>query len=182
MDNGSKLYFEYLNGSDSALIKIIELYRDPLILYLNGIVRNLDVAEELAEDTFVKLALKKPIFYRKSAFKSWLYRIGHNLAVDYIRKGSHFQTAELEVNTADTFNLENEFLKSEDKRALFSALKRLPQNYCEVLYLVYFEDFKVKTVAKILKKSPHATETLLYRARKSLKEILETEDFYYENL
>ncbi len=82
MDNGASSYRRFLDGDDNGIIEIVNNYKDGLILYLNGYVNNIFIAEELTEDTFFRLITKKPKFSGKSTFKSWLYAIGRNIAVD----------------------------------------------------------------------------------------------------
>lgn len=62
MDNGAGNYQRYLNGDDEGLTDLIRDFSDGLVLYLNGITGNFCLAEELAEDTFFKLTVKKPKF------------------------------------------------------------------------------------------------------------------------
>ena len=83
MDNGASSYCRFLAGDESGLVEIIRDYKDGLILYLNGYVMNIHIAEELAEDTFVKIGLKRPKDMRRGSFKTWLYTIGRNTAIDY---------------------------------------------------------------------------------------------------
>ena len=82
MDNGASSYRRFLDGDDNGITEIVENYKDGLILYLNGYVNNIFIAEELTEDTFFRLVIKKPKYSGKSTFKSWLYAIGRNVAVD----------------------------------------------------------------------------------------------------
>ena len=87
MDNGASSYRRFRdNGDESGLIEIIRDYKDGLILYLSSIVGDLNTAEDIAEDTFVVLGTKKPKDKGKSSFKTWLYTIGRNAAIDYMRK------------------------------------------------------------------------------------------------
>ena len=86
MDNGAESYRRYRNGDDAGLAEMIDEYGDGLILYLNTYVHNLSVAEELAEDTFVRLVTRKPAYVERSSFKTWLYAIARNLAIDWLRR------------------------------------------------------------------------------------------------
>lgn len=92
MDNGASSYRRFLDGDENGFVEIVRDYKDGLILYLDSFVRNITVAEELAEDTFVRLGIKKPRFKQKSSFRTWLYAIGGNIAVDYIRKQARLST------------------------------------------------------------------------------------------
>ena len=60
MDRGTESYRRFLAGEEDGLVEIIRDYKDGLILYLNSFVNNIHTAEDLAEDTFVRLAVKKP--------------------------------------------------------------------------------------------------------------------------
>lgn len=69
MDSGADSYRRFLDGDDEGLAEIVREYKDGLILYLNGYVNNLYIAEELTEDTFFRLITRKPKFSGKSTFK-----------------------------------------------------------------------------------------------------------------
>lgn len=186
MDNGTINYRRFCEcGDESGLTEIIIEYRDGLIFYLNSIVGNISTAEELAEDTFVLLGTKKPRDKGTGSFKTWLYTIGRNRALNYLKK--HKKATEIAIDDCkeivfDEHNLEIAYIKEEQKITVHRALKALKPEYRQVLWLVYFEDLKISEAAIVLKKSVHNTETLVYRARKSLKSQLETEGFVYEKL
>ncbi|WP_455529291.1 hypothetical protein [Ruminococcus sp.] len=76
MDSGSLLYRRYLDGDDEAMVELIRVYKDGLILYLNGITSNLSLAEELMEDTFFKLAAKNLVFREKVPSKHGFIPLG----------------------------------------------------------------------------------------------------------
>ena len=183
MDNGASSYRRFRdNGDVHGLDEIIIEYSDGLILYLTSVVGNIQTAEELAEDTFVLLGTKKPKFREKSSFKTWLYAIGRNIAIDHLRKytkKSCISIDEAPEMTDDEAAVEEAYIKKEQKIALHKAMRKLPPKYQQVLWLIYFEGFSSKEAAKIMKKSLRSVESILYRARKSLRSQLETEGFEY---
>ena len=186
MDNGARSYHRFRKeGDESGLVEIIHTYRDVLILYLNTYVHDLHTAEELAEDTFVLLGTKKPKDKSTASFKTWLYTIGRNRALNHLRR--HKRRAEVSLDdcsppVAAVSDPETEYIKEERKRTVHKAMQALKPEYRQVLWLVYFEDFSNKEAALLLKKSVHNVETLVYRARKALKSQLEKEGFIYEKL
>ena len=185
MDNGASSYRRFLDGDDRGMTEIVGEYKDGLILYLNGYVSNIFVAEELAEDTFFRLMVKKPKFAGKSSFKSWLYAIGHHVAVDHIRHRSRLRTVPLEeaqYALSEEQSLEDAYIKEEQKRTLLSALATLSAEYRTVLWLSFFEGFSNQEIAAVMHKNERQVRNLLYRAKQSLKSILEKEDFTYEEL
>ena len=183
MDNGASSYRRYLEGDDEGIADIVREYKDGLILDLNGYVDNLYTAEDLTEDTFFKLMTKKPRFSGRSSFKTWLYTIGRNIAVDWIRRESkqtELSPEDMEQYQKDESNLESTYIREERKRAVHRSLRKLPPDYRAVLWLVYFEDFSGREAAAILRKNDRQMKNLLYRAKQSLKSELEKEGFTYE--
>ncbi|MDE5557703.1 MAG: RNA polymerase sigma factor [Ruminococcus sp.] len=182
MDNGEISYRRFIAGDDEGMVEIIRDYKDGLILYLNGITGNILLAEEIMEDTFFKIVTKKPRFSGKSSFKTWLYAIGRNSALDSLRKRSRFSDKPVDEYTdlADELSIEKDYLKEEQKIALNRALQKLNPDYRQVLYLVFFENFSNSETAKIMHKTKRQVENLLYRAKQSLKSELEKEGFEYE--
>ena len=183
MDKGIESYHRFLNGDETGLEEIIAYYKDGLILYLNGIVRDLHFAEEMVEETFVKLVVKKPRFSEKATFKTWLYTIGRNTALDGLRKR---KLSDIPLDSIqelrDEMWLEQTYIQQENKQMIHRCMKELKTEYCQVLWLAYFEGFAYKEIARILGKSTHNVETIVYRARNALKSILTEEGFDYENL
>lgn len=185
MDNGASSYRRFLDGDDKGIAEIVGDYKDGLILYLNSYVNNLFVAEELTEDTFFRLITKKPKFSGKSTFKSWIYAIGRNVAVDYIRhtsKQSNTPIEDMENYLSEEDSLEQSYIKEERKIIIHNALSELPTDYKTILWLAFFEEFSSKEVAIILKKNDRQIKNLLYRAKQSLKSKLKKEGFVYEEL
>lgn len=186
MDSGESSYRRFLKGDDSGISEIVEEYKDGLILYLNGYVKNIYTAEELTEDTFFRLITKKPGFSGKCSFKTWLYAIGRNTAVDYIRRNKKKSASaidEIGELVSQEQSLEESYIKTERQKLIRFAVSKLGNDYRNILWLVYFEDFSTAEAAVILRKSRRQATNLLYRAKQALKTELEKEGFiYYEEL
>ncbi len=183
MDNGASSYRRFLDGDDEGIAEIVENYKNGLILYLNGYVNNLFIAEELTEDTFFRLIIKRPRYSGKSAFKTWLYAIGRNVAIDFVRHHSKQLNApieDMENYLSEEQSLEQSYIKEERKIAIHKALSNLSVDYRTVLWLVFFEGLSNKEAAIVLKKNERQVRNLLYRAKQSLKSKLEEEGFVYE--
>ena len=185
MDNGASSYRRFLDGDDNGLEEIVRDYKDGLILYLNSYVSNISVAEELMEETFFKIITKKPRFTAKHAFKTWLYTVGRNVAIDYIRHNSRqsdVSTDDIEDYLKDEYDLEKMYIIEERKIAVHKAMRKLHPEYRQVLWLLYFEDFSNTDAAAIMKKNTRQMKNLVYRAKNALKSELDKEGFVYEKL
>ncbi|MBO5571602.1 MAG: RNA polymerase sigma factor [Ruminococcus sp.] len=186
MDNGAGSYRRFRDeGDEDGLAEIIRDYSDGLILYINSIVGNIHTAEDIAEDTFVLLGTKKPKNKEKASFRTWLYTIGRNKAIDYLRRNSKRSEVSIDSVTetiSDEECIESSYLREERKIAVHQAMSKLKAEYRQVLWLIYFEGFTNREAAAVMGKSVHNIETLVCRARKSLKSQLEMEGFEYERL
>ncbi len=183
MDHGASSYRRFLDGDDNSIVEIIQDYKDGLILFINRYVNNIYIAEELTEDTFFQLITKKPRFAVKYSFKTWLYTIGRNLAINYKkhhRYMAEIPTEELKDLYADENDIETSYLRQEQKLRLNKALSNIHSEYATVLHLKYFEEMANEQIAKVLKKNKRQVENMLYQAKQALKSELEREGFIYE--
>ena len=183
MDGMTECYDRFLQGDEQAFSDIVAENRLGLSYYIFSFVRDFDTAEELTEDVFVKLYLKRPANRKKCSFKTWLYTIGRNLAIDHLRKRkkenrlSLDEIAELSSGENPT---EERYFAEETKKALQKALDSIPPAYAEALRLMYFEGFTEKEISHITKRSIKSTYDLIYRAKKAIREELIKEGFRYE--
>ncbi len=183
MDNGASSYRRFLSGDKSALEQIVILYRPGLQNYINSIVKNFSVAEDLTEDTFVKLLTKKPRDKTGASFKTWLYTIGRNAAIDWLRKnprGINVSYEELEEVLSEEEQFEEIYYNNEVSKVIHTALDKLKPEYKQVLWLSYFENFSTDEISAIMRKSKNNTSVLLHRAKAALKNQLKKENFDYE--
>ena len=182
MEKGLDGYRRFLEGDEGGLEEVIAVYKNGLILYLHGIVLDLYFAEEMAEETFVKLVVKRPHFSGESSFKTWLYAIGRNTALDGLRRR---KSSEIPLDCLseiqDEACLEQYYIQEERNRMLHKCIKELKAEYRQVLWLAYFEGFSYKQIARIMRKTIHSVETTAYRARLALKNILIKEGYNDED-
>ena len=183
MINGESSYLRFLDGDESGMVEIIDEYKNGLTLYLCGITGDVYAAEDVMEETFYRLFRKKPKYSPKASFKTWLYTIARNEAITYLRRRARkneicIDEAEAETETAA---VEREFFENERAVTLYRAMQRLNADYRQILWLSYFDDLSNEQISKIMKKSARQTETMLYRARKKLKDELLSEGFVYED-
>lgn len=184
MDNGASSYHRFLDGDDYGMEELIRDYKDGLILYLNSYLNDFSIAEDCVQDTFITLAIKKPKYRGESSFKTWLYTIGRNTALSYMRKHKNKSAVlidECEKMAAEA-DLERDYLKEEQKITVRRAIRRLKTEYQQVVYLICFEGFSYAEAGTIMKRSRKQIENLLYNAKKTLRSELEKEGFHYEEL
>lgn len=176
MENDLILFRRFCAGEETAFDCLVEKYRLPLTRFVNRYVADEAIAEEIAIDAFFRLTVHRHRFRAESAVKTYLFTIGRNRAVDFLRHEYHFGKAALEdvppqaVSTGDT-TFEAAYT-SERERALHKAIDALPPDMQAAVVLCYFEGQSYAQAAKIMKKSAKQLDNLLTRAKKKLREAL----------
>jgi RNA polymerase sigma-70 factor (ECF subfamily) len=181
MDRAAVIYHRFLRGDKSALTELVEMYNKNLIFFINSYVANTSVAEDLAADTFCELITSKNSFTPNFTFKTWLFKVAKNNALDYLKRKEHTNISLDDVcyELADKQDLEESVLRDESMRQLHSAMAEMNDDYREILHLLYFEEMTYEEAAEVMRKNSSQIKNLAFRARQSLKNILEKEGFVY---
>lgn len=181
MKSSEDIYRRYLDGDGDALYELVETYKNGLVLYVNTIVGDFSSAEDIMIDTFTKLVIKKPHFFGKSSFKTWLYAIGRNLALDYLRKEKRTVSLdEVENYVSASSDPILTSIRDEQRREVHKAIGNLKAEHRQALILVFFENFSITDAAHIMKKTRHQFDSLLFRAKEALRRELEKGGFDYD--
>lgn len=162
------LYERFKHGDRAAFEALVLKHRQSLILFIHRFVQDIDAAEDLAEDVFVKLLIKKPRYTGDASFKTWLFTAGRNISIDYLRKHRHTATAE-EPLAESANDVEDKVLQTERKRALYRALDKLPDDEKLLMHLIYIEDLGYDHAEKVLKVSKSKLYAKSRRAKETLK-------------
>ena len=144
--------------------KMIEEYADMVYRIALTRCQNVENAEDIFQDVFMKFAEKNPKFKNKEHEKAWFIRVTINLSKNFKNLAWNKKVVTLDENI--------EF-ETKEEQNVFSVVSDLPQNYRTVIYLFYYEGYKVKEISKLIKKSEGTVKTWLARGRMALKEKLE---------
>ena len=146
--------------------RLVNLYLDMVYrVALNGCKNTYD-ADDVVQDTFMKLLKCRKTFDSDEHIRNWLIRVT-------INECKRFWTSPWKTRIVPLDeNIEEPFIWEPEQSALYDKVMELTPKYRETVYLYYFEDFSVKEIADILKISETAVQTRLQRARQKLKEIL----------
>ena len=181
MDNGASSYRRFLDGDKSAFDELIETYREPLIAFINGFLHNPDESEDVAEDAFMELIIHPKRYSFRSSFKTYLFTVARNKAIDRIRKEMRYSRSPIEeLDMDDGIYTEDVIFRKENEAIVNRAIEKINPEYAVVLRLIYFEDMTGEEAGKVLGKSKRQMANLTYRAKLSLKKSLEEEGFKYE--
>lgn len=164
------------HGDENALTELIQMYRHPLTAFINSILHDYEVAEEIALDVFVDLVCRKAEYRGESSLKTFLFSVGRNKALRHLRKSkrsSSFFCDEPQDIASISESLEDTVERSLNKQTIHIALQQLRPAYREVLFLLYYENMTNQQAAMVLRKSAKQVANLSYRAKQALRTILE---------
>jgi RNA polymerase sigma-70 factor (ECF subfamily) len=181
-----ELMLAICKGDQTAYQAVVKEHLKPISHYAYRLLGNKKDTEDIAQEAFLKLwinaATWKP---EKSKLTTWLHRITHNLCVDYLRKHSRVKTLdnfeehliESSEQTNDryaSFTQRDLCRDSEKNRILDSALYQLPESQRSAIMLCTVQNFSNKEAAVIMDVTVKALESIIARAKRSLKSIVRT--------
>jgi RNA polymerase sigma-70 factor (ECF subfamily) len=172
-------------GDDAGFNFLIEKYRKPIVNFMYRMVHNQAVAEELAQDVFLRVYRSRETYRAEAKFTTWLYRIATNLGVNYARDTKHERSAQTiyldqpdqETGTtpdvADAHaSAEEEMVRDERMRAIRKHVMALPERQRTAVLMHKYQGLDYKEIGAVLHLSESATKSLLFRAYQTLRERL----------
>jgi RNA polymerase sigma-70 factor (ECF subfamily) len=172
-------------GDMAAFDYLLARYRKPIIHFMYRMVHNESVAEELAQEVFLRVYRSRESYRAEAKFSTWLYRIATNLGVNHARDTRHERAAstvyldETDSETGTTPDVADMTPGAEDKilqRERMAAIKQhvlaLPERQQMAVLMHKYEGMDYKQIGDVLKLSESATKSLLFRAYQTLREKL----------
>jgi RNA polymerase sigma-70 factor (ECF subfamily) len=180
MENQDNILIEeFLAGKEENFEILMKKYLTSLFNFVLLFVKDRQVAEDLVQESFVKVWKNLNRYDEKKKFKTWLFTIAKHTAFDYLKKKkaipfAFFETEEnplLEI--PDDNLLPDEILHREDVNQLVKeTLDMLPENYRTVLELYYMQELTLKEIAEVLERSYNTIKSQYARALLKFKELL----------
>lgn len=171
-------------GDRLAFEELVSLFDRPVLRLVRSVVRSIDDAEDLYQETFLKAYRALPRFRFECSFYTWIYRIATNTCLDYLRRLAGQRTAEQvglgaedEVERAEdrlpdlhpTANPEQLLLSREVEQRIGAALQRLNPRERMVFELRHYQGLRLSTIGAILDTSEATARNALFRATQKLR-------------
>ncbi len=181
----SAIMLELRAGNMSGFDFLIQKYRKPIVNFMYRMVHNQAVAEELAQEVFLRVYRSRETYRAEARFSTWLYRIATNLGVNHARDNRHernaatvyLDAADEETGTTpdvadNTPGAEASMLRRERMNAIRQHVMALPERQRMAVLMHKYEEMDYKQIGDVLKLSESATKSLLFRAYQTLRERL----------
>ena len=172
-------------GDEAAFALLVERFRRPLIGFMYRMAHNQAVAEELAQEVFLRVYRSRQSYAASAKFSTWLYRVATNLALNHIRDTRN-ERAQAAVSldepeeesgrapdVADArLNAEQKMLQGERMAAIRKCVEGLPERQRAAVIMHKYQELDYREIARVLKMSESATKSLLFRAYETLRDAL----------
>jgi len=178
-----ELVFHYMEGNDSAFVELVNRYLKPVYNFSHRLCGDKKDAEEISQESFVKLWKNIGKFKQEQKFKTWFYTIVRNTTIDWMRKKKQIVFSEfdnedggnfLEDTLVDTEKTAHELFElAENKKMVEHMLNEMSLQYREVLLLRYHEGLDFEEIGNVLKKSVNTVKSQHRRALILLRKRLE---------
>jgi RNA polymerase sigma factor (sigma-70 family) len=148
---------QYIAGDQTCIEELIKRHKNRVYTYILLIVKNQQLAEDIFQDTFIKVikSLNKGRYYDKGKFLSWVLRIAHNLIIDHYRKQKLLSTVPNDTGDMDLFNnrklaelnVEESIVQNQVMKEVRMLVDLLPEDQRQVVYLRHYCEMSFKEIA-----------------------------------
>jgi RNA polymerase sigma-70 factor, ECF subfamily len=172
-------------GDESSFNFLVAKHHRPMIHFLFRMVRNQAIAEELAQEVFLRVYRARDSYRAEARFTTWLYRIATNLAVNHARDTRHERAAQtvyldapdeetgITPDVADSEpSVEQKLMAKERMAAIRSHVMALPERQRMAVLMHKYQGMDYRQIGEVLKLGESATKSLLFRAYQTLREKL----------
>ena len=172
-------------GDEASFNYLVQKYHRPMIHFLFRMVRNQAVAEEMAQEVFLRVYRSRESYRAEAKFTTWLYRIATNLAVNHARDTRHERSAQAvyldapdpETGTTpdvadDEPSVEQRMMRDERMAAIRTHVMALPERQRMAVLMHKYQGMDYREIGEVLKLSESATKSLLFRAYQTLRDKL----------
>lgn len=174
VNSDKQLVADYLKGDEKSLEVLIKRYLKPIFSFVFRFTGNIHDAEDITQEVFVKVWRNLKKFDQNRSFKTWIFGIAKNTAIDFLRKKKTISFSEFEVERiADPNPLPDEFYERESiVQKLASALNKLMPKYRMVLLFRYNDRFNFREIAEVLGEPLNTIKSRHRRALVLLRKLL----------
>jgi len=158
--NDKDIISQYLKGDEKSLEFLVKKYLKPIYGFVYKNVGDINIAEDITQEVFVKVWKNLRKFNLEKEFKPWIFKIAKNASIDYLRKKKSIPFSRFENKNGQNILIET--LESNDKnltesinnkKEFLDIIEKLPKKDQEVIDLRYIQGMSFKEIAKSLKKS-----------------------------
>jgi len=169
----------FQNGDRQSYNELVFRYKDKILNFLYRFMHDIDLAQDLAQETFLKVYIKKDSYREISKFSTWLYTIASNLAKTELRKIKRRKTysiSEISISEREhNYFIDednNDKLDDNEAKILHQSIFELEQDFRTIIILREIQELSYENISKILKLPLGTVKSRINRGKLKLREIL----------
>ncbi len=171
-------------GDQRAFAEIVDLYKDKLYHLAYRMTSNRQEAEDVVQETFLRVYKNLDRYDENQKFSTWIYRIATNLCIDRLRKRRAVYSLDAEstehdgldgysMMPSDERTPETELILTETQKLIRDAIQTLPVKYKSIMILRYLQDLSLQEISEVLDMPVTTVKTRVHRGREFLRKKLE---------
>lgn len=178
MTTNDDQYFinQIIAGQTHAFAVLVDRYKDLVFTLALRMLKNREEAEEVSQDTFIKVYKSLNKFKGDSKFSTWIYKVAYNTCLDRLKKNKRSQHLvaidEFTSHQIKTIDNALDIMELDERKlAIQKCLELLPAEDSVLLTLFYFEEQSLEEISKVVGLTPNNVKVKLFRSRKKLATI-----------
>lgn len=176
-DQETLIINKIIGGDTQAFAMVVDRYKDLVFTLAIRMLKNREEAEEVSQDTFIKVYKALPKFKGDSKLSTWVYKVAYNTCLDSIKKNNRRQSevaidsfTENHIKTLD--NALTALEEKEQQQTIQDCLQQLASKDSFLLSLFYFEELSLEEISQIVSMEANTVKVNIHRARKRLAVLL----------
>jgi RNA polymerase sigma-70 factor (ECF subfamily) len=176
-DQEASIINQIIGGDTQAFSVLVDVYKDLVFTLAIRMLKNREEAEEVSQDTFIKIYKALPKFKGESKLSTWIYKVAYNTCLDQIKKNNRRYDevaidsfSENQIKTLD--NALDALEEKEQQKTIQECLQQLASKDSFLLTLFYFEELSLEEISKVVNMEANTVKVNIHRARKRLGNIL----------
>lgn len=176
-DQEASIINQIIGGDTQAFSVLVDVYKDLVFTLAIRMLKNREEAEEVSQDTFIKIYKALPKFKGESKLSTWIYKVAYNTCLDQIKKNNRRYDevaidsfSENQIKTLD--NALDALEEKEQQQTIQDCLQQLTSKDSFLLTLFYFEELSLEEISQIVNMEANTVKVNIHRARKRLAILL----------
>ena len=179
LERDAELMLRVRDGDSTCYTLLLEKHRGPVIHFIYRMVQNQAIAEELAQEVFLRVYRSRETYEPTAKFTTWLFRIASHMALNWIRDGKNERSQEsLDQESSEGFarqvvdrrpSTEQSMVKQAKMREVRTAIEALPAKQKAAVLMHKYDEMEYAQIASVLECSESAVKSLLFRAYETLR-------------
>ncbi|HYP06146.1 MAG TPA: RNA polymerase sigma factor [Bryobacteraceae bacterium] len=181
LERDAELMLRVRDGDSTSFALLLERHRNPVVHFLYRMVQNQAVAEELAQEVFLRVYRSRGSYEPTAKFSTWLFRIATHLALNWIRDGRHEKALESLDSPAGADDapmrqfsdgapsVEQTLVRQARMAEIRAAIEALPEKQKAAVLMHKYQEMEYSQIASVLGCSESAVKSLVFRAYQTLR-------------